>query len=156
MHHFATPLPPISDVNAAYLAGVIDSDGTIYLERAARKTGGFRYRVVLSVMMCDTPTMKFIAKVTGKKLIEKLPTNGSLTKRPMIYRLTWRNGPAEDLLRVVHPFMHNKKAQANLAFKFQQKLAKPLGVHFSDKDFTISERLYLQMKALNNPTDLRC
>jgi len=149
-------MTPFSDIEAAYIAGVIDSDGCIHFERARRKNGGFRYRIIVAVDMCDLPTMEHISKTTGGRLVTKRSLRGSLTKRPFIYRLTWRNGPAEDFLRRILPFLHNKKRQAELGIEFQNQVAKPLGVKFTADDFTICERFYLEMKALNNPSDLRC
>ncbi len=136
---------------AAYIAGLMDGEGSFYIEKARRKTGGFRYRIVVSIMMCDELAIIFVGRATGKKPWKKaLRTLNVITKRGFGYVLTWRNGPAEKLLRSILPYLHGKKRQAILCIRFQERVAKPRGVKFTDRDFVICERLRTKVAALNN------
>lgn len=133
---------------SAYIAGIMDGEGSFYIERARRRHG-FRYRVVVSLSMCDLPAMRFVGKATGKKPWKK-SLKGLLTKRQFAHVLTWRNGPAERLLRSLQPYLQGKKRQASLCIRFQERVAKPLGIKFTERDFVICESLRQKVAALNN------
>jgi hypothetical protein len=140
---------------AAYVAGIMDGEGSFYIEKARRKHG-FRYRIVVSLLMCDAPTMTFVGRATGKRPWKKpLRTLNVITRRGFAFVLTWRNGPAEELLRTILPYLHGKRHQALLCIRFQDRVAKPLGIKFTEKDFVVCERLKLKVQALNNGT-ARC
>lgn len=139
---------------AAYIAGLMDGEGSFYIEKARRRHG-FRYRIVVSLAMCDSPAVDFVGKATGKTPWKKTLRNHKLTKREFAYILTWRNAPAERLLRLILPYLHGKKRQALLCIRFQERVAKPLGIKFTERDFVICESLRNKVAALNNGT-ARC
>jgi hypothetical protein len=133
----------------AYIAGVIDGEGSIYVERAKRKNGGWRYRIVVSLLMCDQPTVEFIATATGRPMWKKTLSRKGLTRREFGYVLTWRNGPAAAFLKSILPYLRGKRPQAELCLSFHKQVAKVLGVKFTDEDRVICEDLRLKVQALN-------
>lgn len=143
-------------IEAAYIAGIMDGEGSFYVERAKRRNGGFRYRIVVSVMMCEKSAIDFIGKATGKKPVTKKLSRAGLTRRDSAYYLTWRNRPAEALLRTILPYLKGKRRQAELCIRFQERVAKPLGIHFAEKDFAFCETIRLKVSGLNNGFAIRC
>jgi hypothetical protein len=142
----------------AYIAGIIDGEGSIYVERSKRKgrlsgkyTGNLRYRIMVEILMCDLPTLAFIAKATGRPLHTKPLRRNGITRRTHAYYVTWRNGVAADFLRSVLPFLRNKRKQAELALAIHAKIAKPLGVQFTQRDLDYCARMHLKMQALKRP-----
>ena len=144
----------MDELTAAYIAGLMDGEGSFYIEKARRKHG-FRYRIVVSLCMCDAPAVNFVGKATGKKPWKKTLQRHKLTKREFAYILTWRNRPAEMLLREILPYLHGKKRQAMLCVRLQERVAKPLGIKFTEADFVICESFREKVSALNNGT-ARC
>ena len=128
---------------ASYIAGIIDGEGSIYLERfkAARSKTALRrnltqwqYRIAVCVLMCDRSTIEFIAKRTKRNIQRRnLPpkyNERSFRRSLVAYGIVWRNGFAERFLREIMPYLVGKKEKARLALVFQDKYAPGRGRPF--------------------------
>jgi hypothetical protein len=129
---------------AAYIAGIIDGEGSIYLERfksKQRSTGPLRrsstpyqYRISVCLLMCGKSSVDFIAKATNRSIqTRRLPAKyneKSFRRTLTAYGIVWRNGFAESLLLDILPYLHCKKRKAVLCLKFQDKYAPGRGRAF--------------------------
>lgn len=128
---------------AAYIAGIIDGEGSIYLERfkaarsrtrRRRNRTPWQYRISAIVTMCDMRTVRFIAKTTGRSImVRKLPAKYSelgFRRRLVAYTIVWRNGFAERFLREILPYLRGKKRKAVLAIQFQERYSPGRGRPF--------------------------
>jgi hypothetical protein len=147
-------------ITKAYMAGLIDGEGSIYIERSVRKgrlsgeyTGNLRYRIMVYILMCDQEALRFISKATGQPIYKKslaAQQRNGITRRSHAYYITWRNGIAAKFLEEILPFLHVKKAQAELALKLHAKVSKQLGVQFTKRDLNYCARIYEKIRDLKH------
>lgn len=107
-------------LDAAWLAGFLDGEGSIMLHGRANS-----YAMRLTATNTHRTTLDNIAEIAGV---------GAIVWRP-IPRYPGRSRPigwwlangeaAESVLRQVQPYMRTKRAQADLAISFQERLRNP-------------------------------
>lgn len=107
----------LSPVDAAYIAGFLDGEGSIILYRR-------RDKVALRVGFAnsDRPVLEWIAQVLacGSITIK----HGNPLHKPG-YILQINADAAVSLLRQVRPYLHIKARQADLAIAFQERMQDP-------------------------------
>lgn len=138
-------VPYIADI--AYLAGIIDGEGTIYI--GFDKTRGYHLR--------------FYVVNTDKRLIDWLKTTfgGSVYSRKSLKNPNWRrkyewiNVNPEDMLPEILPFLKIKKEQAMLAIKFRKTFVKKKH-RLTEETKLLRAECYKQMKKLNNGHTSSC
>src|ERR1700688_73828 len=65
------PVKQMSDTDAAYLAGIIDGEGSIFVQRVKTRNfikmskSGYHYRSGLQIRMTDRATVEWAKSVTG-------------------------------------------------------------------------------------------
>lgn len=98
----------MQDTDRAWLAGIIDGEGSIYamLERNGEIQTG------LNVIMTHLPTMQHISMITGS--LEPRQQTPAPTNKLKAWRWTLKAQRAASVLREVLPFMVTKKHQAEL------------------------------------------
>ena len=136
------------DVEAAWLAGIMDGEGCIYIDRLmptpANKKKQPVYKLNLSVAMTDERTIRRIAEITGVGCVYKLPTYNP--NHSAIYRWQAANQNAAAILPQIAPYLVTKKEQGELGLEF---IAIPRWQ--SRKDLAIQqqrEACYWRLKAL--------
>lgn len=145
---------PTEATTLAYIAGLVDGEGSIYVERSRRsftdRTSVMRYRIIVSMMMCEEAGIRFLAQATGRTyLTKKLSGKNGLTRRKTAYQIYWSHKSAENLLRAILPYLKVKRQQAEACIRFQERLAKPLGAHFTEEDREAAEALRVELRVLN-------
>jgi hypothetical protein len=114
-------MPTIEDL--AYLAGVIDGDGTIVIgkTRSRAKSGIFypRYDLRVAVYNTDERLMLWIEERFGGH-VYTVRRNKPLPNRRVAYKWTLGQRQAAILLKQVRPYLVIKAAQSDLALKFQE------------------------------------
>jgi hypothetical protein len=130
---------------AAYIAGIMDGEGSIYIERfkarrsrtsKRRNLTPYQYRICACLTMCDKKTMTFVAKTANRKIRKRrLPKrHSSGFRRTLVaYDIVWRNGFAEAFLRSILPYLHCKKRKAVLCLRFQETCAPGRGRPFQKR-----------------------
>lgn len=91
--------------DAAYIAGLIDGEGTITLSREHRNENR---RLVVSIASTELCMLEFVAERTGCGKITNKCTTSSRHTPSFAYRLT--NRQALELLRQVTPYLRSYKA----------------------------------------------
>lgn len=111
------PIYSISKIDRAYIAGLIDGEGSIHMTRK-EKYGTF-YAFV-TVGMSDKAVIEWLANKFGNKMIESLyPIKGSFKKKPKpIYRISLQGRRARCLCEVLLPYFKVKKKQAEVLMEY--------------------------------------
>lgn len=112
----------ITNLQKAYLAGFIDGEGCIciYAGGTPKRINPNKYsRIELAVYLYNThkDTMLWVQEVFGGRM------KGRHFNHPVwqpSYIIKWSSNQARDILEMVVSYMHTKKAQAELAIKFQK------------------------------------
>lgn len=128
----------LSEVERAYIAGLIDADGAIMalIERHSEKKFKFRVRIEMRLTQKEPYILKWIR---SKLLIGKVRTN-----RTTFDWLTREQNEIRNLLELLLPFMKIKNKQARLALKIIDASIR------SKKDLLRVARL-ADALAVNNP-----
>ena len=133
----------------AWLAGVFDSDSSIYIMRQGRKDRerSVNYILRVSVEGADDIKATEVMKITrlGSTNVGKVHTeNRSNT-------LKWQvdGRKAAKILKAVLPFMRVKKVQAEAAIEFQETTKKHWR-KMEEHDYEEQERYYHLLKELKN------
>src|SRR3989338_3554776 len=96
----------LSQTEAAYLAGIIDGEGTITLTRRNKNE---HRQLVVSISNCELPLLEYITRLVGTGMIIKkhvLKPNHSQG-----YSLNLKNRQALDVVRMTYPFLRTYKRQ---------------------------------------------
>ena len=88
----------MNDVELAYLAGIVDGEGTVTMSRSGTRT----YRPAVNVDSTDRELIEWIHERCGGMIIEK-KTYKSHHRQSYIWRL--RNFAAVEMLAAILPFM---------------------------------------------------
>jgi hypothetical protein len=98
-------VPDLDSTDAAYIAGLIDGEGTITLTREHRDENR---RLVVSIASTERSMLAFVVERTGcGKITNKRTTSGRHTPS-FAYRIT--NRQALELLRQISPYLRSYKA----------------------------------------------
>jgi hypothetical protein len=92
--------------HAAYLAGLIDGEGTITLTRMHRRENR---RLVVSISNNDVSLLKFVKTMVGAGKITSKKTYSERHARSFAYQLSSRQ--ALELLRQVAPYLKTYRAE---------------------------------------------
>lgn len=126
-------------VDAAYLAGFIDGEGSIML--VARTTGGAHLRVTIA--NTDRPILDWVADVTG--VGQTYLQRDATEKHKAGYAWRVAGDGAESLLLQIRPFLRIKARQADLALEHHARLRDPA----LKSDQSWQQANLLRMKELN-------
>lgn len=132
------PPLPLSDQDAAYIAGFIDGDGCFYLKRW--KTF---LRPALNATNCKREVIDYLIRTTGVGFIREEP----LKKSTFARRWTWavESGTALALAERLAPYLLIKRAQADLLAEIGRRYAVPK----QKADARWQSEFFDEMKRLN-------
>ncbi|OGZ78514.1 MAG: hypothetical protein A2358_03150 [Candidatus Staskawiczbacteria bacterium RIFOXYB1_FULL_37_44] len=101
-----------SEVNKAYISGLLDGDGAIMacIEKHAEKKFGFRIRICIKISQNNLKILNWCKSVTGLG-------NVRFVKKEEYEWITRNQEDAKKLLEFLIPYLRIKKKQANLAGK---------------------------------------
>ena len=135
----------MDQITAAYIAGIIDGEGCLYIERFAtdRSPIGFQYRTIVTVTMCDKATIAFIAKATGKNYRVRALKSGRIA-----YTIDWRNSIAAAFIREILPYLIGKREQAEWCLHFEDDVTPGRGRTYTKDDAITCEIVREKLKEL--------
>lgn len=153
----AKPLDPIatlSPTDLAYLAGLTDADGSIFVTHTNRLR---TYYPTVCWAMTHRPTIEWVSEVLGSTKVQlHNQTNlrrGTTSWGRSNFREQWRTmvsgSRARLLCEQMIPYMHTKVEQAMLVASFPVDERRAPGRHLSDDVRAQREMLGAQLSALN-------
>jgi|WetSurMetagenome_2_1015567.scaffolds.fasta_scaffold147365_1 hypothetical protein len=110
----------LTETEVAYLAGLIDGEGTIGMGRTSARTGdqGVRYRVTLTVAATtDMDLVSWLSSKLGVGVYRVGTPKSYKHKQGWCFKLS--EGPAEQLLARALPCLVVKKRQAELFLRYR-------------------------------------
>ena len=124
----------------AWLAGLIDGDGSITVYYAGKK-----WQICLSIDNTDRALLEEVARITGygkiRPLTRRKPDKYEIVHKKRRYR--WRVdsiGALESILSKVYPYLVAKKRRCELALKvIEMKRQRGVGGRFDDYSKKIRE-----------------
>jgi len=112
-------------INAAYLAGLIDGEGSIFVQRVKTRNkkmsrSGFHYRAGFAITMTDLKTVEWCARTTGCGRVSS-PRHCKRNHRPGHRWSVWSK-QSSALLLLLLPYLRLKKPHAANLIKFQSRM----------------------------------
>jgi len=137
----------ISKIDYAYVAGLLDADGSYVVAKHRCKTNhnakrGWVWELRVTIGMAEKAGLNFMMEKFGKKRlrVSKLPSGKEF------YHLTLYSGELRNFLPHIVPFAKVKKEQAKILLE-AVSIIKLKSDKLVDKRL---EEIYLKMKKLNN------
>lgn len=137
----------LSDIELAYIAGIIDGEGCVGIHKCPDKRG---YSRLHYLYLCISNNNPIVIDYFQSKL------GGNITKRKSHpewnpnYKWFIRSGKAEEVLSIVLPFLLIKKEQAKVGIEFSKIKSSTQGKRLSVEEWNLREEYYLKIKELNN------
>jgi hypothetical protein len=129
----------MKDVDIAYLAGIIDADGCIGIQKYSNCNS---YRVILTVVQRDVALIEYLFNTfSGSINVVK----GGVKNAKFYLRWVVTDTKAMEVLVQCIPYLKLKKQQAYFAKELFD--LKKLGTHDAEK----MREIYLKNKSLNSP-----
>ena len=150
----------ISDTSAAYLAGLIDGEGSIGLfinHCPTRRSTKGAVIARLKIGMCDEALIKWLQSHTESGTVTSWKHKESPKWKPC-WVIAWHGRHAAAVINAVWPYLRLKRPQAKLlmqwidiAMEWQAKLGGRARTdrRYPDSVWTEVERLALEIKKLN-------
>lgn len=138
----------MSPVEAAYIAGIIDGEGTISLTRVTRKESvmGYRIQAYLSISNTSIRLLERVREMCGNgRLIGSY--NKTLPHQKAGYVLKFSANQIRHILPQIRPYLILKTEQADVVCEFL-RITKG-GRHLGPGAYARVEQFYLATKALN-------
>lgn len=141
----------LTNLELAYIAGIIDGEGSIIISRLKENKGThkYRYQLFVKVVNTDERLLKFLSKKTLTNYYKDKDHPNKSNSRTS-YSIHWSVSVSEDLLKKVYPFLIIKKEQVDLALKFR----KTFDISYGNKVTPLEimeqrQKYYLEMKRLH-------
>jgi hypothetical protein len=134
---------PLTETDAAYIAGLVDGEGTITLTRYHRNENR---RLVLGISNNERPRLEFVLQVVGAGHITTKRVYKPVHAPSFTYVIT--NRQAVDLLAQIAPYLHSyKAARAELVLKDYIRLT-PRNGKYEGSEQAERERFELELLAI--------
>ena len=134
------------EVEYAYLAGIIDGEGAIFITRDLFKTKNPVYRAEIRVGMIDEkPIKRLHVAFGGTALLEKSYHH----KRPMWRWLGSNREVLKFCLTTLLPYLDVKKEQAKLVLEFNERFPRRNGHWAIPGQIEEKERYWIRIRELN-------
>lgn len=141
----------------AYIAGIVDGEGSIMIMRQASKSfmkqraksGCFHphFHPCIRVGMCEKVALDFIVETTkiGHVHTEKAYHH----RRPMFRWMARSRLDCLQFLKLIMPYLKVKKKQAELCIKFMENWVSSNGIRLTPEIQLERENAWLEMRKLN-------
>lgn len=110
---------PLTKTQKAYIAGIIDGEGSIMIMQSKSRSSGNYYFPVVKIANTNKEVIDWIIKVVGKGKIGYLSRMNKRCKD--VYHYTIASNEAVELLKDVFPYLIIKKKQANVAITLRHE-----------------------------------
>lgn len=146
----------LSDVDCAYIAGLIDGEGSLYISAVGPNRRKTVYPVVV-VAMTEKPVIEWLKEVCDSGNIQ-LHNQTNLRKYPYMkpqYRFNLFGKRAQLLCKRIHPYLKVKKEQAEIIMSFVCDVRIAPGVKISKDINEVRLELRDRCNALNHSNRFR-
>lgn len=137
----------------AYMAGMFDGEGCIHIARVHTKKRNLTYQLVCKISMYSLSTLETFKASFGGSIRREVIHEKS-NKYGLLHSWAIWGNSSISFLNQLMPYLHIKKAEANLAIEFQSKKAigaskGAWGNRVKTKEtIALEEQQYLLMRSL--------
>lgn len=138
-------------ITNAYLAGIIDGEGSIYIAKINNKrSGNIWYRFQLSCAMTEPEAIKLLVSNFTPKNKQYVYVGGRKYGYKPSYQWLTTGGTAKRILKELLPYLTVKKKQAQVGIEFQtwRELLPNTGKPRKSSEMKKFEKYYKCLKAL--------
>ena len=137
----------MEQTDLAYIAGIVDGEGYIGISADHRKRNPDRpcWRLRVAVTNIDEWLMKYLKFSIGGGIIG---LKNSKNSRPC-YQWEIKHSKASEFLKLIIPYLHIKKSQAELAIKFQSQINKST-CKLTEEQFAVRKAQMLLLKSMHH------
>jgi len=130
------------ETNLAYVAGLIDGEGTLVVGKYPRKGNKYLgYRGFLAIANTHVPMLQFLKSIIGGKIVEQGKGRGC-------YSLSLSTNEIRNCLPQIVPFLVVKKEQAEVLLDFLERQFNNASAPVSDELLKFYESCYQRLKKL--------
>ena len=141
------PKLTLSETDKAYLAGLIDGEGCIHLQRnQSKKSPNYNYTATMFVGNTNAVIID-ICKELNLGYIDYRKQINIKHKKAFVWRLT--SNPCRALLPLILPYLRIKKQQSELLLEYLNLVAKANVRSFRSEYLKKVDEIYCKIKALN-------
>ena len=108
----------IDETIKAYIAGILDGEGTIIIRTIKKENRATQHHLVISIVNTSLEMLQYINKYFGGALNKRKQRLNNKT----IYTLAFSSSPGYKLLNNIYRYLIIKKDQACIAMKFQEEI----------------------------------
>lgn len=143
-----------TEVDKAYLAGLVDGEGHIGITTAMQKKNGEAWRthcLIVTVANTHLETLAWVKSLwQGTLVIRKQPKG----KVP-IGNLRWSSRQATEVLKDIQPYVRIKATQLGLALQFARLITdRPSATKYiSEEEWDLREELRMAIRQTNRAND---
>lgn len=134
-----------TDVELAWLAGIVDGEGSIFIMKAARKdrARSFNYVLRVSVQSTDRIMARSCYEISGEGACMDAVTKQDNNSNTYKWQVSCTK--ASETLKKLLPYLRVKKQQAEVAIKFQETTKKHWR-QMTVEDYQKQEFAYYELK----------
>lgn len=137
----------VSKVELAYIAGIIDGEGCIHINKRKQKLGrNDDFAIEITIVNTSKKLMEWLWDKLGGYLNFRKSKN---SKWKGCYRLRVSRLQAEILLKRLLPYLIAKKSQAEIVLELRKHIKLGKTQRLSEKELERREFLYLKIKRFN-------
>ena len=133
----------------AYLAGIIDGEGTIYIQKVDRKTF-FDYFPRIQIVTTNKELMYWIKDTFGGIVSFRDRSTENRNWKPQYTWYTTRK-IMDILLPLIHPFLIIKKKHVEIMIEFRHSFLKKQNCKISPEVLSFRDECMFKIRHLNNP-----
>lgn len=135
MNEKAVEIQEIPHTVKAYVAGLIDGEGTVSLRNKtprAKRDKTNHYNIEVYITSTNKGLLEWVVRWFGGTIYTYKRKEGANTdgyKRKPIHKWHLHGGQAENFLRAIRPYLIIKKVNADLAIEFREKMNRDTSWH---------------------------
>lgn len=142
----------------AYLAGIIDGEGSIRMQKTIFKSQNPKYMPMISVVNTNIEVVEMVSKLLNNSRVFEHNSKGIIIGHKVCFK-TQKTGLKSLLepLNKLLPFLRIKKRQAELLLEYingyspTKQTAGGNGKYRDEKENLFRESIYQELKKLNSP-----
>lgn len=134
----------IPEKELAYIAGLVDGEGSVLIEPSSDRT----FRVELQIVNTDKRMIDFVKESLGIGRIHPTPIKGG--RKKILWRWNLVNNHATLVMKLLLPYLVIKKEQALLCIQYRKEYRNLHTVSNKNEVIRRRKELYFKVKELNH------
>ena len=147
-----------SIAEAAYMAGIIDGEGSIYIGNFSKNptTGALYYQTNIEISNTDEPLIDWIHSTFGGRKALYTRKQMAANSRKQVYRWMATGILVDHIVKLIYPYIITKKRQCEIMLKMREtyketgmRKGKPSNERVPEHIMKLREELYREMRSLH-------